>query len=73
MFLATPYVITVQTGNVQSGGTDSKVFITLNGEKNKITKYNLQKSETNKNAFEKGNKDVFKFEDIDVGKVRKTK
>lgn len=62
-------MITVQTGDVVSGGTDSKVLITLNGDKNKITKYHLNKSETNKNPFEKGNRDVFKFNDIDVGKV----
>ena len=62
-------MITVQTGNVQNSGTDSNVFITLNGDKNKITKRPLEKSETNKNPFERGNKDVFKFSDTDVGKV----
>ena len=69
LFSGTPYVVSVQTGNVSSAGTDAKVFITLNGEKTKIAKYPLQKPEGGKNPFEKGNKDVFKFNDTDVGKV----
>ena len=42
--LDTPYVVTVQTGSVSGAGTDAKVFISLNGDKNKITKYQLQKT-----------------------------
>ena len=61
--------MTVQTGNATAAGTDAKVFITLNGEKSKIAKHPLQKSESGKDPFEKGNKDVFKFDDTDVGKV----
>lgn len=68
--LDTPYVVTVQTGSVTGAGTDSKVFISLNGDKNKITKRQLEKPDGGANPFEKGKKDVFKFDDIDVGKVR---
>lgn len=68
--LDTSYIVTVQTGSITGAGTDAKVFLSLNGDKNKITKYQLQKPEGGANAFEKGNKDVFKFDDIDVGKVR---
>ena len=66
----TPYVVTVQTGSETGAGTDAKVFITLNGDKNKITKRQLQKPEGGKDPFEKGGKDVFKFDELDVGKVR---
>jgi hypothetical protein len=66
----TPYVVTVQTGNVTGAGTDAKVFLSFNGDKTKIAKHQLQKPEGGKNAFEKGNKDVFKFDEADVGKVR---
>ena len=62
-------MVTVQTGNVTSAGTDAKVFITLNGDKNKITKRVLQKPDDGKNPFEKGNKDVFTFDDNDIGQV----
>ena len=61
--------MTVQTGNVSSSGTDAKVFITLNGDKNKISRRQLDKPEGGKEPFEKGNKDVFKFDDTDIGKV----
>jgi hypothetical protein len=62
-------VITVQTADINSSGTDANVFITLNGEKNKITRHPLEKSEGNKNPFEKGKKDQFKFNGIDIGQV----
>ena len=51
-------------------GTDSKVFISFNGERNKIAKHAFIKPESGKNPFEKKSKDVFKFNEIDVGKVR---
>jgi lipoxygenase homology domain-containing protein 1 len=66
---AMKFQVTVQTGKVGNAGTDAKVFITMNGEKNKIAKRQLQKPEGGKNAFEKGNKDVFKFDGVDIGKV----
>ena len=46
------------------------MFITFNGDKKQIPKYQLQKPEGGKNPFEKDSKDVFKFNEADVGKVR---
>ena len=66
----TEFVVTTKTGSVSSAGTDSKVFITLNGEKKQIPKYQLHKVEGGKNPFEKDSKNVFKFNEVDVGKVR---
>ena len=67
--IGTDYEVTVQTGSPTSAGTDSKVFISFNGDKNKIAKHALVKPESGKNPFEKKSKDVFKFNEIDVGKV----
>ena len=66
----TEYVVTTQTGSMTGAGTDSKVFISFNGDKNKIAKHPLVKPESGKNPFEKKSKDVFKFNETDVGKVR---
>ena len=63
-------MVTTKTGSVNGAGTDSKVFITFNGDKKQIPKYQLQKPEGGKNPFEKDSKDVFKFNEADVGKVR---
>ena len=68
--VGTDYEVTVQTGSAMSAGTDSKVFISFNGDKNKIAKHALVKPESGKNPFEKKSKDVFKFNETDVGKVR---
>ena len=54
---------------MNSAGTDAKVYLTMNGDKSKVTKHQLQKPEGGKNPFEKGGKDVFKFNEADVGKV----
>ena len=62
--------MTAQTGSVSGAGTDAKVFITFNGDKNKIVKHPLVQPEGGKNPFEKDSKDVFKFDEIDIGKVR---
>ena len=63
------YTVTVKTGSAMGSGTDANVFITLNGDKNKIDRHRLGTPESNRNPFEKGSKDDFKFEDTDVGKV----
>lgn len=68
--LETSFVVTVQTGSVTGAGTDANVYLTLNGDKNKITRRQLEKPESGKNPFENGNKDVFKFDEIDIGKVK---
>ena len=65
----TEFVVTTKTGSVSGAGTDAKVFITLNGDKKQIPKYQLQKPEGGKNPFEKDSKDVFKFNEAEVGKV----
>ena len=68
--LATDYVVTVRTGSEKNAGTDAGVLLSLNGDKNKIAKRPLIKPESGKNPFEKNAKDVFKFNDVGVGKVR---
>ena len=55
---------------MNGAGTDAKVFVTFNGDKKQIPKHQLQKPEGGKNPFEKDSKDVFKFNEADVGKVR---
>ena len=67
--LETEFVVTTKTGSVNGAGTDAKVFITFNGDKKQIPKYQLQKPEGGKNPFEKDAKDAFKFNEVDVGKV----
>jgi lipoxygenase homology domain-containing protein 1 len=62
-------VVTVKTGSIKGAGTDANVFITLNGEKNKINRHHLKKSDKNSNIFERDNTDVFTFEETDVGRV----
>ncbi|CAF3582320.1 unnamed protein product [Rotaria sordida] len=64
------YTITVQTGSVQFAGTDAHVFISLYGDKNKIVRYQLKTSVNNRNLFEKGQKDDFVLEDIDIGHLK---
>ena len=54
---------------MNGAGTDAKVYLTMNGDKSKVAKHQLEKPDGGKNPFEKGNKDVFKFNEADVGKV----
>ena len=70
MAVETEFVVTTKTGSINGAGTDAKVFITFNGDKKQIPKHQLQKPEGGKNPFEKDSKDVFKFNEADVGKVR---
>ncbi|CAF1123841.1 unnamed protein product [Adineta ricciae] len=64
------YTVTTKTGSALGSGTDANVFITLNGDKNKIDRHRLGTPESNRNPFEKGSKDDFKFEDTDIGKLK---
>ncbi|UJR35341.1 hypothetical protein I4U23_028101 [Adineta vaga] len=64
------YTVTTKTGSAFGSGTDANVFITLNGNKQRIARQQLQKSESGRNPFEKGSKDDFKFEDVDVGQLK---
>ena len=63
-------MVTTKTGSVNGAGTDAKVSIAFNGEKKQIPKHQLHKPEGGKNPFEKDSKDVFKFNEADIGKVR---
>lgn len=64
------YTITVQTGSVSLAGTDANVYLTLYGDKNNVARQQLKKSTQNSDPFEKGHKDEFVFENIDIGQVR---
>lgn len=63
------YTVSVQTGSATNAGTDANVFITLVGDKNKITRHPLKKTDSGKNPFEKGHTDDFTFDHDNVGKV----
>ncbi len=53
-------------------GTDSQVFVIIYGRDGKATpKIHLNKSFTNKDKFELGNTDVFKFKADNVGEITK--
>ena len=70
LHLETEFIVTTQTGSPTGAGTDAKVFVSFFGDKAKILKRQMQKPEGGKNPFEKSSKDVFKFNEADVGKVR---
>ena len=70
LYVETEFVVTTQTGSENGSGTDSKVFLSFFGDKAKILKHQMQKPESGKNPFEKTSKDVFKFNEADVGNVR---
>jgi hypothetical protein len=63
------YTITVKTGSVTAAGTDANVYITLNGDKDKIVRQHLKTPLSRQNPFEKNSKDDFKIEDVDIGSV----
>lgn len=52
-----------------NAGTDANVFISLNGDKKKISKQPLKKPDSGKDPFERNQKDVFTFEHDNIGKV----
>ena len=70
LHVETGFIVTTQTGSTNGAGTDAKVFVSFFGDKAKILKHPMQKPEGGKNPFEKSSKDVFKFNEADVGKVR---
>jgi len=63
------YTITVKTGSVTAAGTDANVYITLNGDKDKIVRQPLKTPQSRRNPFEKNSKDDFIIEDVDIGSV----
>ena len=60
------YEVTVKTGDVMFAGTDADIFITVVGDKGATKCQPL--NYLWRNDFERGNKEVYTFEDIDVGK-----
>ena len=52
-------------------GTDANVFLVLYGEKGQSGKLRLKESKTNKDAFEKGKKDLFKVASSNIGEITK--
>ncbi|CAF3558596.1 unnamed protein product, partial [Adineta steineri] len=66
----TTYLVTVKTGSALGAGTDANVFITLNGDKQKIARHQLEKPESKRNPYERNSKDDFKFNEVDVGQLK---
>ncbi|CAF5145800.1 unnamed protein product, partial [Rotaria sp. Silwood1] len=61
------YLVHVFTGDKSGAGTDSKVFLTIYGERQLI------KSKTNKNPFERKQEDIFEIKAPSLGKLTKIK
>eukprot|EP00041_Stephanoeca_diplocostata_P002284 m.25236 g.25236 ORF g.25236 m.25236 type:complete len:264 (+) comp13152_c0_seq1:61-852(+) len=68
------YQITTTTSDIKGGGTDANVSITLFGSLNDSTgKRLLRKSKTHLDKFEKGHRDVFEIEALDLGQIKKVR
>ncbi len=65
------YKLTFKTGLQSGAGTDADVFISLYGSKGKVEDIKLNLS--GKNIFEKGNRDTFSLDIIDVGEISELK
>ena len=52
-------------------GTDANVFLILYGDKGQSGKMRLKQSTNNKDAFEKGKKDIFKIFTANIGEITK--
>ena len=66
------YKITVKTGSSLGAGTDSDIFIEINGVKGNTQRIPLNKSvslDKESDIFENGKTDIFEVESADVGKV----
>ena len=50
---AKKYTVNVVTGDVSRAGTDANVFLTIFGDKGDTGERQLEKSETNRNKFER--------------------
>ncbi|KAF6256823.1 hypothetical protein COO60DRAFT_1640423 [Scenedesmus sp. NREL 46B-D3] len=64
------YVVTVHTGTALGAGTDGDVFLALTGENGSLGERQLASSSTHMNKFERGNKDEFRFQGGDVGRLQ---
>ncbi len=63
------YKLTFKTGLQSGAGTDADVFISLYGSKGKVE--NIKLNLSGKNIFEKGSKDIFTIDIIELGDIRK--
>ncbi|KAG7237555.1 hypothetical protein INR49_032172, partial [Caranx melampygus] len=65
------YKVSVRTGDMYGAGTDANVFLTIYGDLGDTGERKLNKSENNKNKFERGEVDKFSIEAVDLGQVFK--
>lgn len=66
--IETTYTITVTTGDKRGCGTDANVFLIIFGQNGSSDELALKDSLTNKDKFERGKTDVFKFSMLNLGK-----
>lgn len=72
MFPGTSYKTEVHTGDRRGAGTDANVFIILFGENGDSGEMQLSKSLTHRNKFERGQTDIFHYENLlSLGELRK--
>ena len=73
-YTETDYEIVVVTGDKKLAGTDSNVFITLFGPRNKSTAKLELVNSNNRDKFEKGRTDIFKLTNLPyVGPIQKVR
>ena len=68
--IETTYTISVVTGDKRGYGTDANVFAIIFGQNGSSDELALKDSLTNKDKFERGKTDVFKFTMLNLGKSR---
>ena len=61
----------VYTGNEKGAGTDANVFLQIFGDLGDSGRQKLSKSTTYTDKFEKGHKDSFDLQLLDLGKLHK--
>ena len=67
------YEVYVKTSNILNAGTDANVFIKIYGDLRKSKKSLLEKSQSHRNKFEKGNTDHFHLREEYFGEIEKVK
>ena len=65
------YTVEVHTGDKRNAGTDANVFINIFGDLGDTGERSLERSETNKNSFERAQIDVFKIEAVTLKQLKK--
>ncbi|XP_075255415.1 lipoxygenase homology domain-containing protein 1-like isoform X2 [Convolutriloba macropyga] len=65
------YKVDVYTGNEKGAGTDANVFLQIFGDLGDSGRQKLSKSTTYTDKFEKGHKDSFDLQLLDLGKLHK--